>query len=155
MANVWYKSKLTCNHCGVTAREDCTRLHSPGLSNEATDDWVSPGEVLRLSTDDFEIACLTLRHPEKEIDIVLLEMWGCPACESRQWARVEFHFEAAECCRFISACAVLLTPETLSEAHFISWWMEFLAEAGVGEEVERMWPAIRLLCETARRTPRA
>lgn len=112
----YFNARLSCPHCGEVCEVN--------IQNKLLDEW--DNNTLRvgdhrddLTIGDFELAYLTVRLPEADEAIHVLEAWSCPKCRHGNWAEIVFCDGTLE-----SIEAVELSRASLSRAHFITQWVE-------------------------------
>ena len=111
-----FLASLRCPACGAFVEEATIQTHIRGITADSSGVRVGfEFEPVDLTTDSILASGYALIHQPDEGGLIrLLNVWGCPECQTQQWARIEVSER-----RVHEICAVELTYSALESAHFI------------------------------------
>jgi hypothetical protein len=115
MATTYFIAALRCPHCGVVSPCDSSTGMASKLLWEPGFHMLRAGDCPEIDAHDLGLSYLTLRAPEPQAPVRLLELWYCASSHDRNWAQVTLR---AGCVERIEA--VMPTRALIDQAHFLT-----------------------------------
>lgn len=107
-------AELVCQHCGDVSPDDTSTDLQTALRPAPALEELRVGHRLQwtgVPSDGYWAV-----HPVKGDRCMLLDVWQCPSCGARQWARIDICGD-----QLLNVCSVRLTQMMLLKANFISF----------------------------------
>ena len=115
MATTYFVAALRCPHCGVVSPCDSSTGMASKLLWEPGFHLLRAGDCPDIDAHDLAQCYLSLRPPEADAPMRLLELWYCASSHHRNWAQVTLR---AGCVERIDA--VVATRGLIDQANFLT-----------------------------------
>ena len=121
----YFVAELQCPHCKEISPPDNSTNMVTYIRTEPELDYLGVGDTLTIEIEAMpERGYLTIRKPQLDQLIKILQLWECPFCGQINWAEI-----CVDAGKIVSIIPVPLNRKTLENAHFIHYEAKGVAAA--------------------------